>query len=69
MIKPMRALRLALQSPKAVNSAEASKRASNRKIVARASRGNIRLQRGEYATAEELKERYERVKSFNFEER
>lgn len=69
VIKPIRMLRLALQSPKALNDAKASKRVSNKRIVTRASRGNIRLQRGEYATAEELEERYERVKSFNFEER
>ncbi len=69
MIKPIRMLCLALQRSKAVNDTKAWKRVSNKRIVARASRGNIRLRRGEYATAEELEERYERVKSFNFEER
>lgn len=64
----MRFIRLALHSPKVTTRTEEGRRLADRRIVRRLSRGNIRLQRGEYVTREEIEEQYERVKSFNFDE-
>ena len=64
----MRFIRLTLHSPKVVTRTEADRRLADRRVVSRLSRGNIRLQRGEYVTREEIEEQYERVKSFNFDE-
>ena len=64
----MRLLRLALHSPKVTTRTEEDRRLADRRVVSRLSRGDIRLQRGEYVTREEIEEQYERVKSFNFDE-
>ena len=63
----MRFIRLTLHSPKVTTRTEEDRRLADRRIVRRLSRGNIRLQRGEYVTREEIEEQYERVKSFNFD--
>ena len=62
----IRAIRLALDSPEITTRSEKDKREAVRRIVMRRSRGNIRLQRGRYATRKDLDERYERVKALNF---
>lgn len=63
----MRFIRLALHSPKVTTLTEEDRRLADRRIVSRLSSGNIRLQRGEYVTREDIEEQYERVKSFNFD--
>ena len=63
-----RFIRLTLHSPKVVTRTEEDRRLADRRVVRRLSRGDIRLQRGEYVTREEIEEQYERVKSFNFDE-
>ncbi len=63
----MRFIRLALHSPKVTTRTEEDSRLADRRIVSRLSSGNIRLQRGEYVTREDIEEQYERVKSFNFD--
>lgn len=63
----MRFIRLTLHSPKVRTRTEEDRRLADRRIVSRLSHGNIRLQRGEYVTREEIEEQYERVKSFNFD--
>lgn len=63
----MRFIRLALHSPKVTTRTEGDRRLVDRRIVSRLSSGNIRLQRGEYVTREDIEEQYERVKSFNFD--
>ena len=63
----MRFIRLTLHSPKVTTRTEEDRRLADRRIVSRLSHGNIRLQRGEYVTREEIEEQYERVKSFNFD--
>lgn len=63
----MRFIRLALHSPKVTTRTEEDRRLADRRIVSRLSHGNIRLQRGEYVTREEIEEQYERVKSFDFD--
>lgn len=63
----MRFIRLVLHSPKVTTRTEKDKRLADRRIVSRLSSGNIRLQRGEYVTHEDIEEQYERVKSFNFD--
>ena len=62
-----RFIRLTLHSPKLVTRTEEDRRLADRRVVSRLSRGDIRLQRGEYVTREEIEEQYERVKSFNFD--
>ena len=64
----MRFIQLALHSPKVTTRSEEGKREAVRRIVMRRSRGNIRLQRGKYATRKDLDERYERVKALNFDD-
>ena len=64
----MRFIQLALHSPKVTTRSEEDKREAVRCIVMRRSRGNIRLQRGKYATRKDLDERYERVKALNFDD-
>ena len=63
----MRLIRLTLHSPKVTTRTEEDRRLADRRVVRRLSRGDIRLQRGEYITREEIEEQYERVKSFNFD--
>ncbi len=63
----MRFIRLALHGPKVTTRTEEDRRLADRRIVSRLSSGNIRLQRGEYVTREDIEEQYERVKSFNFD--
>ena len=63
----MRFIRLVLHSPKVTTRTAEDKRLADRRIVSRLSSGNIRLQRGEYVTREDIEEQYERVKSFNFD--
>lgn len=62
----MRFIRLTLHSPKVTTRTEEDRRLADRRIVMRLSRGNIRLQRGEYVTKEDLDKQYERVKALNF---
>ena len=64
----MRFIRLALHSPKVTTRTEEDRRLADRRIVSLLSSGDIRLQRGEYVTREDIEEQYERVKSFNFNE-
>lgn len=64
----MRFIRLALHSPKVTTRTEEDRRLADRRIVSLLSSGDIRLQRGEYVTREDIEEQYERVKSFNFDE-
>lgn len=64
----MRFIRLALHSPKVTTRTEEDRRLADRRIVRRLSSGDIRLQRGEYVTREDIEEQYERVKSFNFDD-
>ena len=47
---------------------EEDRRKADRHIVMRLSSGNIRLQRGEYVTKEDLDKQYERVKALNFDD-
>ncbi len=64
----MRFIRLALHSPKVTTRTDEDRRLADRRIVSLLSSGDIRLQRGEYVTREDIEEQYERVKSFNFDE-
>ena len=66
----MQFIRLSLHSPKVkvTTRTEEDRRLADRRIVRRLSSGDIRLQRGEYVTREDIEEQYERVKSFNFDE-
>ena len=64
----MRFIRLALHSPKVTTRTGEDRRLADRRIVRRLSSGDIRLQRGEDVTREDIEEQYERVKSFNFDE-
>ena len=57
----IRAIRLALYSPKITTRSEEDKREAVRRIVM------LRL-RGEYATRKDLDEHYERVKALNFDD-
>lgn len=68
-MNPVKYVRLALRSPtgRSRSRSEASRRSSDKRIVSLLSRGNIRLQRGEYATRDDIEEQYERVRSFQFE--
>ena len=68
MIRILRFIRLALRSPGAVKQTEGGGDRISRNIVKRFSHGNIRLQRGEYVTKKQIKERYERIKSFDFDQ-
>lgn len=45
-----------------------SKRRIARSVVQRVATGNVRLQRGEFATKEELDRQYERVVAVSFED-
>ena len=47
---------------------EDAKSKSDLAIVSRLSSGNIRLQRGKYATREDLEKQYERVRTLTFGE-
>lgn len=65
----VRFIRLALYSPKTeMRNREEEEALADRRIVSRLSRGNIRLQRGQYVTRSQIEEQYERVKSLRFEE-
>ena len=64
----MRFIRLTLHSPKVTTRTEEDRRLADRRIVSLLSSGDIRLQRGEYVTREDIEEQYERVKSFNFDD-
>ena len=67
----MRRLRLALHSPASPSQSKEAAEAREgavRHVVSRVARGNIRLQRGEYDTREDIEARYERVKDFEFED-
>ena len=67
MIRVLQFIQLSLRSPRAVKQREVGGDRILRNIVKRFSHGNIRLQRGEYVTKKQIKERYERIKSFNFD--
>lgn len=60
--------RLAMRRPTVGSSSEeaSSQETRERKIVAAHSRGNIRLQRGEYVTQQELAHQVERAKVYDF---
>lgn len=67
----MRRLRLALHSPASPSQskeAEEARRGAAKQVVSRVVRGNIRLQRGEYATKADIEAQYERIKDFKFED-
>lgn len=64
----IRSLRLAFRTPAPPSRPDESRRESDRRIVARLSNGNIRLQRGEYVTRTDLEEQYERVRSCTFDD-
>ena len=67
----LRRLRLALHSPVAPSQskeAEEARRGAAKQVVSRVARGNIRLQRGEYATRADIDAEYERIKGFKFED-
>ena len=67
----MRRLRLALHSPAAPSQskeAEEARRGAAKQVVTRMVRGNVRLQRGEYATRADIEAEYERIKGFKFED-
>ena len=48
---------------------EVNRKNSERRTVSRVASGNIRLQRGEYLTREDIDRKYENVKSCEFNER
>lgn len=60
-------IRLAFWSPKLPEDPEKAKQASARRIVSRLARGNVRLQRGQYVTREELDEQRKRAASYDFD--
>ena len=64
----LNAIRLALWSPELPEDPEKAKRASARRIVRRLARGNVRLQRGQYLTREDLDERRKRAASYDFDD-
>lgn len=65
----VRFIRLALYSPKTeMRNRKEEEALADKRIVSRLSRGNIRLQRGQYVTRNQIEEQYERVKSLRFEE-
>ncbi len=63
------AIRFAFRRPSAPLSAteiQRIEREIDRRIVIRFSTGNIRLQRGEYVTEEDIEKEYERIKRLKF---
>ena len=63
----LNAIRLALWSPKLPGDPEKAKRESVRRIVRRLTRGNVRLQQGQYVTKEDLEERRKKVATYDFD--
>ena len=66
----IKSARLAFRAPAALPlppSAE-SRRQTSEKIVRSLARGNIRLQRGDYVTKEDIDREYERIKSYQFDD-
>lgn len=61
----LRFIQLSLWIP-TIPSSESRKEEIAKKVVRRFSHGNIRLQRGEFCTEDDIKERYDRIKSFDF---
>lgn len=45
-----------------------SRREAERRVVSRFATGNIRLQRGEYSTREDIDRVYEKIKSASFQD-
>ena len=61
------AMRVAFRAPaQPPPQTEESKQHLDRRVVKRLASGNIRLQRGEYSTREDIDREYERVKSHTF---
>ena len=60
-------IRLAFWSPKLPEDPEKAKRESVRRIVSRLARGNVRLQRGQYVTREELEEQRKKAASYDLD--
>ena len=62
----LRSFRLALWSPRIVSHGGKDEDRITKNVVRLFSHGNIRLQRGEFFTEKDIKERYDRIKSFDF---
>lgn len=62
----LRAIALAFSRPSLPENPEETGRESDRRIVSRFARGNIRLQQGKFSTREELDERRRQVKAYDF---
>ena len=60
-------IRLAFWRPKLPEDPEKAKRESVRRIVSRLARGNVRLQRGQYVTREELEEQRKKAASYDLD--
>ena len=60
-------IRLAFWSPKLPEDPEKAKRESVRRIVSRLARGNVRLQRGQYVTREELDKQRKKAASYDLD--
>lgn len=60
-------IRLAFWRPKLPEDPEKAKRESARRIVSRLARGNVRLQRGQYVTREELEEQRKKAASYDLD--
>ena len=64
----VKAIKLALLSPSLPENPEKAMRESDRRIVRRFARGNIRLQMGKFSTRKDLDERRRQAKSYDFSE-
>ena len=66
----MKSVRIAFRSPRGPDfqMSDDSERAIARRVVSKISTGNVRLQRGQYTTKEDIDREYERVKSHNFKD-
>ena len=64
----VKTIKLALLSPSLPDNPGKVMRESDRRIVRRFARGNIRLQLGKFSTRKDLDERRRRAKSYDFSE-
>lgn len=63
----LESIRLAFSWPGPIPDIKASEKSIIKKVVRHFSHGNVRLQRGEYSTREDIDQEYERIKSLNFD--
>lgn len=60
-------IQLAFSWPGSVPDVKANERFIIGKVIRRFSHGNVRLQRGDFSTKEDIDQEYEKIKSLNFD--